>query len=141
MSTDTQPTGIPNPQIHTMPPADLLQEIFSYDPITGDLRYANDPDAKAVKVTSKGKRVVKFEGSEYRAARVIWSVHTGDDIGVMPVEQIDGDLSNFRWDNLRLVPKVRRKEWVTPEPEKGYTDWAADHIRARSPRDVHRWMR
>lgn len=126
--------GSPAPQrSHALPPADLLREIFTYDPEAGTLEFTATPGKSAVQYRSGGKRVVSFAGSMYLAARVVWVMQTGDDLTSSTVEHIDGDRGNLKWENLRLVAQRRgyRKPHV-PGKEMGFAEWAAKNVRVRN---------
>lgn len=94
----------------TMPDADYLREVFSYDPEEGILRWKK-PTTRSVHIgdlagniftTVDGNRYikVKLNGKDYRAHRLIWCIVTGE----WPSKQIDHrdlDGLNNRFKNLR----------------------------------------
>ena len=85
-----------------------LDELFSYEPLTGVLRHkkANarylGKEAGTIK-TTKGYRVVHINGTNYRAQRVIWMLVYGVDPGEYLVDHKDTDRLNNRLTNLRLA--------------------------------------
>ena len=94
--------------IKPLPPLERLNELFTYDPATGDLRWKSIPaNFKRAKVGdivgtigAKGYRVVGVDRVYYLAHRVIWKMMTGVD----PLDQVDHedtDKLNNRWTNLR----------------------------------------
>lgn len=88
-----------------LPPSDLLNETFSYDPVSGLLTWrVNKGRARAGNVAgglnASGHLTLRFDGISYLVHRLIWKMVTGRD----PVDEIDHkdvDGSNNRWVNLR----------------------------------------
>lgn len=61
------------------------------------------------------KWVVTINGSHYNAARVVWILHHGFIDSLFVVDHIDGDPSNNRISNLRLVKRaVNNRNQKTP---------------------------
>lgn len=96
--------------IKPLPSLERLNELFVYDPLTGDLRWksipANFRRAKVGDIAGtigwKGYRVVGIDRVYYLAHRIIWKMMTGEE----PADQIDHedtDRLNNRWANLRPV--------------------------------------
>jgi hypothetical protein len=94
--------------IKPLPSAERLNELFTYEPLTGELRWKSVPKnfhrAKAGDIAGtigpKGYRVVGVDRVYYYAHRVIWKMMTGVD----PIDQIDHEDTNRlnnRWSNLR----------------------------------------
>lgn len=90
------------------PSAQILRELFSYDPATGVVTRRVDVGCriKAGAIVGKtlnkthGYRTVGIEGKTYLLHHVIWCMETGE----WPSDQIDhrdGVRSNNRWRNLR----------------------------------------
>lgn len=81
-----------------MPPADLLRELLTYDPLSGVIFKMNG--GRADTVGSQGYRCVMILGDRWPAHRIAWLLHHGRP----PVDQIDhinGDRSDNRLANLR----------------------------------------
>lgn len=95
--------------IKPLPSLERLNELFTYDSVTGDLRWKAVPASfKRAKVgdvagtvgPSHGYRVVGIERAYYYAHRIIWKIVTGED-PVDQVDHIDGDRLNNRFANFR----------------------------------------
>lgn len=94
--------------IKPLPSLERLNELFTYEPLTGDLRWKSvPPQFKRAKpgdlvgtIGAKGYRVVGIDRIYYLAHRIIWKMMTGAD----PVDQVDHEDTNRlnnRWNNLR----------------------------------------
>ncbi len=97
---------------------EVLDFYFSYDPIEGILRwkYCNlkpqligQPAGTILKGGNRHEQigvVVRHEGEKYRlvAHRIIWCMQTGDWPSKY-MDHINGDATDNRWNNLRLVSK------------------------------------
>jgi hypothetical protein len=101
-----------------VPPIALLNELFTYDPETGDLimnrrlgsgkgvgcfntMYAGKP----VTCTDRGYIVAMVGRKPFFAHRIIWKMVTGEE----PPQEIDHkdlDRSNNRWSNLRAATRT-----------------------------------
>ena len=97
-----------------LPSREELQQSFAYMAETGDLVYVGrcNPNLKkgdiAGYVEKAGYLVVTFRKAKYKAHRVAWVLHTGEDPGIYTdIDHIDGCKTNNRFDNLRLC---NRKE-------------------------------
>lgn len=86
--------------------ADRARELFVYNPRTGEIKWTIrkggkiPADLSAGYVDHEGYRVIRVDGVNYRAHRVIWLMETG----TWPSDMIDhanGDRSDNRWQNLR----------------------------------------
>lgn len=94
--------------IKPLPSLERLNELFVYEPLTGDLRWKSVPpkfqrakiDDLVGTIGEKGYRVVGVDRVYYLAHRIIWKMMTGDD----PADQVDHEdtnRQNNRWSNLR----------------------------------------
>jgi len=94
--------------IKSLPSLETLNELFVYDPLTGDLRWKSIPaNFRRAKVGdlvgtvgAKGYLIVGVNRVQYLAHRIIWKMMTGAD----PVDQVDHEDTNRlnnRWANLR----------------------------------------
>lgn len=99
-----------------LPPINELRARFTYNPNTGEMAWREE--AKMVggaprqtdqlgKPNAKGYRKVQVLGSVWYIHRLAWAIHYGEDPGVMLVDHIDGNPSNNRIKNLRLVTHAR----------------------------------
>jgi hypothetical protein len=94
-----------------------LKRHVHYNPYTGDFTRIQQP-ANGTRCLGKitGKMLleqgkIKIMSVPYRAARLAHLYMTGK----MPdghIDHIDGDASNFRWDNLRLRPLADKESGV-----------------------------
>ena len=97
-----------------LPSQESLNEVFSYDPNTGVLRYkiprghmkvgdvAGQIRTQRDKASLRDFRVVSIKGKGYTAARLIWKMMTGDDPMDLEIDHINVDPLDDRWENLRL---------------------------------------
>ena len=109
------------------PNRDALQELFSYDPKTGVLRWRVDRCGMracgiAGSLNISGYRHVRIHGVRYLAHRVIWTLCTGE----QPPEQIDhldGNRSNNSWANLRASDHAKNQQnrCISSRNKSGYT--------------------
>lgn len=96
-----------------LPPLELLNELFSYDPKTGILSWRVSrrqvrPGDIAGWIGVQGYRSVGINKRIYLAHRIIWKMQTGND----PLNDIDHrDLvkSNNVWDNLRAATNSQNR--------------------------------
>ena len=93
-----------------------MDRLFSYESETGDILNKVDRGVAGAMAlagtiaTSKignGYLVVRFTRNgrqvEYKAHRVAWLLHTGEDPGDMQIDHIDGQRDRNNFSNLRLV--------------------------------------
>lgn len=106
--------------VKELPSADYLRACFDYEPETGVLRWKERPlghfaskrawkawntrnaGTEAGRIIHLGYRLVRL-GAQFYAHRLIWALVTGEDPGRLQIDHINGDTSDNRWDNLRLV--------------------------------------
>jgi hypothetical protein len=87
---------------------DLLNQLFWYDEVIGQLRWKMRP-SKCVKVNDlagyidNGYRCVVVSGKKYMAHRMIWTMVVGCAPEGYQIDHIDGDRSNNHISNLRLA--------------------------------------
>ena len=100
-----------------LPPLEALQKVFAYQPDTGYLIYIGPPIAKpkfgevAGTVEKAGYVVVSFKNCKYKAHRIAWLLHTGEDPGAhFDIDHIDGCRTNNRFDNLRVVTRYENNK-------------------------------
>ncbi|WP_444461612.1 HNH endonuclease [Rhodobacter capsulatus] len=103
-----------------------MHELFSYDPETGVLRWKIST-TRSVKVGdvagcigNKGYVSVSVSATSFKAHRLIWVMHHGDIPPDMQIDHINGNRSDNRIANLRLVSckengcnKLRNKNGVS----------------------------
>lgn len=96
--------------INKLPPVPVLREHFTADFEAGKLYWREDVDhcragmeAGSTNSAHKGRRQVFLHGTFYSVSRVLWAMRTGRDPGSMYVDHINGDPSDNRACNLRLV--------------------------------------
>jgi hypothetical protein len=97
-------------KIKPLPSQERLNELFNYDPETGELTRKTTTNNSA-KVgeragnldTASGYRRVKVDTSEYREHRLIWRLVTGEDPLALTVDHVNRIKDDNHWENLRLA--------------------------------------
>ena len=102
-----------------LPAQELLQQLLSYDPSTGELRWKPRPlemftSERAAKswasqnlgklafnTNCNGYKTGKIQGEQHWAHRVIWKLMTGEDPDV--IDHLDGNPANNAWSNLKAT--------------------------------------
>ncbi|PPU32109.1 hypothetical protein XspCFBP7912_13110 [Xanthomonas sp. CFBP 7912] len=89
---------------------DRLQELLSYDPVTGELIWLIDRNnrskagAVAGRIHPSGYRMIEIDGKAYSAHRVAFALHNGRLIeDGLEIDHRDGNRSNNAACNLREV--------------------------------------
>lgn len=92
-----------------LPSTERLHELFRYDAETGNL-IRKVKTARCTKIgevagsTNKlGYRIIKIDGRDYKAHRIIWKMHFGDIHEDKFIDHVNGDPSDNRLRNLRLA--------------------------------------
>jgi hypothetical protein len=94
--------------IKPLPSLERLNELFVYDPESGDLRWKSIPkNFRRARVgdlvgtvSAKGYRVVGIDRGYYLVHRIIWKMVTGQDPADL-IDHEDTNRLNNRWRNLR----------------------------------------
>lgn len=109
------------PKSRALPPAADLWDLFSYDPLSGQMYWRVPKQGrqvdKSVGTNSHGYRKVMLEQKPYLVHRLVWAWVTGTDPGDMLIDHIDLNRANNRIWNLRLVDRELNSVNV---PGKGY---------------------
>lgn len=86
-----------------LPPLELLQKHFRYNPYTGELKNWNSGNI-IKRIDSKGKYIqVDFQGSIWQAHRFCYYLGTEVDPKHLQVDHRDRDYTNNKLENLRLL--------------------------------------
>lgn len=97
-----------------LPPLERVQELLTYEPDTGLLRWrqslkyarwSHESGDVAGKPGPDGCLVVWLEKWSWRAHRLIWLLVTGNDPGINEIDHRDGNASHNWWSNLRLATR------------------------------------
>jgi hypothetical protein len=114
-------------KVRPMPDAEYLHQRLAYSVKDGSLRWRPRKAAGqdnhwdntfagrlAGSLNARGYPQLSIDGCTYTASRVIWTMFMGDIPHGFEVENIDGDRSNTRLNNLRLVShQVQPKHFTT----------------------------
>ena len=123
----------------TLPPAELLWDLFAFSPLTGELFWRVPKQGRSrcrpVGTNDCGYRKVVVDRKPLLLHRVVWKWVTGDDPGKLFIDHIDRVRSNNSFHNLRLVDPVGNS---VNNPHKGYY-LRTDRKRAK-PWCVHRYI-
>jgi hypothetical protein len=104
-------------QRYPIPPQDVLQALFDYDPDTGVLRFKSTGEEAGHTVLVGPEPYRK----NYKALppmllhRLIWKLVTGQDPGP-GMDHADGDGLNNRWENLRPCTQAENMQNVRRRP-------------------------
>jgi hypothetical protein len=109
------------PKSRALPPAADLWELFSYNPLTGQLYWRVPKQGRQVNkpagTNDNGYRKLVLSRKPYLLHRVVWAWLTGIDPGALLVDHVDLNRANNRWWNLRLVDTALNAVNV---PGRGY---------------------
>ena len=92
-----------------LPPVEVLNELLQYNPDTGDLRWKvhlwpQRVGVIATWISKRGYHCLKIRGKKYLAHRIIWGLHTGEDLPQgMVIDHINHNPGDNRICNLRCV--------------------------------------
>jgi hypothetical protein len=92
-----------------LPSQARLQELFTYEPLTGVLRWRKTNSSRAVAGSAAGhlSRIgyfqVRVDKKLFYAHRLVWMLVYGEDPGPKGIDHVDRDKSNNRLVNLRLA--------------------------------------
>ena len=89
-----------------LPPLELIEDIFSYDPVEGIVYKYDKPCGTH---NRNGWVRVCFKGNEWPAHRIAWLLYYRKDPGDAHVRHINGCYYDNRIDNLRLTRRRIRR--------------------------------
>lgn len=79
-----------------------LKQNFIYDCRTGYLKRTTRKNSNG-SFDSKGYLIIKYKGKQFKAHRICWLLHYGYIDNNLVIDHINGNVSDNRIDNLRLV--------------------------------------
>lgn len=89
-----------------LPPIEVLREVLTYNPHTGELRWSNNAPRNrgrvAGRVNAGGYRELRLGGRCYRGSRVAYAMHHGIDPYPLQIDHINRIRDDDRIDNLRV---------------------------------------
>lgn len=100
-----------------LPPLERVQELLTYEPDTGLLRWRQDfrhprwPHSAGDIAGGPGPDgciIVWIDGRGWRAHRIIWLLMTGEDPGSDEIDHRDGVSSHNWWGNLRRATRSQQ---------------------------------
>lgn len=96
---------------NSLPPLESLREILSYEPRTGEFRWAiSRPGVRAGSLAGsvhrlKGYRTIQCLGGSWRAHRLAWLFVYGYDPEEQEIDHINGVRTDNRPENLRIASR------------------------------------
>jgi hypothetical protein len=109
------------PKSRPLPPAADLWDLFSYNPLTGELFWRHPKPGRQINkpagTDSHGYRKIMLDRKPYLVHRLVWTWVTSNDPGNLFVDHIDLNRGHNTVWNLRLVDCVLNAVNV---PGKGY---------------------
>lgn len=108
---------------------EYLREVFSYDPVHGQIRRKSTGALAFIGKNSAGHLVGSILNRQYRASRVAWALHYGEWPGPF-VSHLNGVFTDNRITNLTLrsgnqitAPEQRFQAYLGPKLENGCIEW------------------
>lgn len=83
-----------------LPPVELLNELFDYDPCNG-LLISKQTNREAGSFNTQLYRTVRIQNKQYYVHRVVYKMFYGKDPGVFLIDHINGCPHDNSIDNLR----------------------------------------
>jgi len=105
------------------PSQERLNELLSYDPVTGELTWAVArgrcaAGAVAYLTRKDGKLRTRVDGVDYYTSRLVWRLVTGEDAGASTIDFVNGDAADLRWANLSIQHSATSSEGDAVERER-----------------------
>ena len=124
------------------PPLDLHRSHFSYNPLTGDIRYLQQRGPRSpgepAGATVRGVPRLYVNGAYHRAAAVAWALHHGVDPAPQHVVPANNSPLNLQLSNLRLSPAPYARSNRSTGKPKRRPAWVRKHIRYSQERGA--WL-
>ena len=112
-----------------LPDIDLLRELLSYNPESGELRWSEEAPRNrgcvAGRINNTGYRQITVRGEMYQSARICWALYYNEDPHPMQVDHINRNRTDDAITNLRKVTPAEncanREYTNTARPNRDYT--------------------
>lgn len=136
MATDNKQQAKEKQKFIPLPSQARLKELFDYNEETGELSWKIAPHylpyllGQVAGSNSHGYRVIRIDGTLYKAHRLIWMFIKGQDPEHLTIDHINHNPSDNRIENLRLATQQEQSRY-RPNAVGAYIHRPTGRYRAR----------